>query len=152
MNKLKYPLLAAFCYFLLAAGLGLNMWFEPHRDVKAVPVFDEFTVDDFIDEFILDPDQANEKYLAENGDSKVVSMTGSVHAIETNLRGGTVVELRSSKVDAGVRFALMDEEQEKASALKVGENIKITGVISAGPIYDADFGGYLDAIIEQAYF
>lgn len=152
MSKLKYPIWAGFCFFLLAAGYGLNMWFEPHRDVKTAPVFAEFGVDDFITEFIDDPAAAKEKYLADDGDSKIVTMSGKVAVIETNLNGAYVVELRGKREEAGVRFTLMDDQNETALKLHVGDSTKITGVVSAGPEYDADFGRYLNAIIEQAYF
>lgn len=152
MSKLKYPALAALCFLLLGAGMALNIWFEPHRDVKSAPVFAEFGVDDFTTEFIDDPKAAAEKYLAEDGDSKIVTMSGTISAIEKNLKGQTVVELRGKREESGARFTLMDDQQQTASKLNVGDSAKITGVVSAGPEYDKDFGRYLDAVLEQAYF
>ncbi|MBI3133194.1 MAG: hypothetical protein HYZ14_00820 [Bacteroidetes bacterium] len=152
MNKFRYPSLAAGCFTLLTVGFGLNLWFEPHRDVKTAEVFDEFEVTDFVTEFIKNPDAANEKYLAEDGDSKIVTMSGKITAIDTNLNQQLVIEMKSDQHDAGVRFTLLEEENEKAAALKIGEKTSITGVVSAGPVYDEDFGRYLDAILEQAYF
>jgi hypothetical protein len=152
MSKLKYPALAGFCFFLLAAGFGLNLWFEPHRDVKTAPVFGEFGVDDFTTEFIEDPQAATDKYLVEDGDSKIVTMSGKISDIDTNLNGELVIELRGNREEAGARFTLMDDQKETAAKLKTGDSTKITGVVSAGATYDADFGRYLDAILEQAYF
>lgn len=152
MNKLKYPALAGCCFVLLAAGFGLNLWFEPHRDVKTAPVFDEFIVDDFTQEFIDNPEAANEKYLAEDGDSKIVTMSGTLAAIDTNLNNLLVLELKSEHHEGGARFTLLPEENEKAANLKIGEKVTLTGVVSAGAVMDEDFGRYLDAILEQAYF
>ncbi|MBK9591510.1 MAG: hypothetical protein IPO32_08375 [Crocinitomicaceae bacterium] len=152
MNKLKYPAIAGLCFILLGAGIGLDIWFQPHRDVKSAPVFAEFGVDDFTSEFIDRPLEAKEKYLAEDGDSKIVTMTGKIASIETNLKGETVIELRGKREEAGARFTLMADQKEKASALSVGDSTKITGVVSAGAVYDEDFGRYLNAILEQAYF
>jgi hypothetical protein len=148
MNKLKYPAIAGLCFMLLGAGIGLDIWFQPHRDVKSAPVFAEFGVDDFIDR----PLEAKEKYLAEDGDSKIVTMSGKISSIETNLKGQTVIELRGQRIEAGARFTLMEDQKEKASQFVVGDSAKITGVVSAGAVYDEDFGRYLNAILEQAYF
>lgn len=152
MNKLKYPLIAAFCVFILSLGVGLNIYFEPHRDVKTAPVFDEFDVDDFTTEFLDDQKKAQEKYLSEDGDSKIVEISGTISDIDTNLRGDIVIELRGTKKEAGARFTLMEDQKEKASKLKIGDKTKITGVVSAGAEFDKDFNRYLDAILEQAYF
>lgn len=151
MNKLKYPVIAAFCLGLLVTGIGLDIWFKPHRDIKSVPVFDEFDVDDFTTAFLEDPEKAKETYLAEDGDSKVVAMTGKIARIDTNLNDQLVIELRGEK-EAGARFTLLEDQHEKAASLKIGDRVKITGVVSAGAEFDADFNLYLDAIIEQAYF
>jgi len=152
MNKLKYPAIAAFCVTILVLGIGLNMYFEPHRDVKTAPVFDEFDVDDFTSEFLDDPKKAQEKYLAEDGESKIVEISGTISDIDTNLRGDIVIELHGTKKEPGARFTLMEDQKEKASKLKVGDQTKITGVVSAGAEFDDDFNHYLDAILEQAYF
>ena len=152
MNKLKYPVIVAFCFGLFAAGFGLNEYFKPHRDVKTAQVFDEFEVDDFIAEFLDTPKKAQEKYLASNGEAKIVAMTGTISAIETNLNNQLVIELKSSKHDAVARFTLLDEEKSKAEKLKVGDKTKLTGVVSAGAEFDKDFNRYMDAILEQAYF
>jgi hypothetical protein len=152
MNKLKYPAIAGLCFLLLGAGIGLDVWFQPHRDVKSAPVFAEFGVDDFTSEFIDRPLEAKEKYLAEDGDSKIVTMSGKISSIETNLKGETVIELRGKREEAGARFTLMEDQKEKATKFAVGDSAKITGVVSAGAIYDEDFGRYLNAILEQAYF
>jgi len=152
MNKLKYPAIVAFCITILAAGIGLNMYFEPHRDVKTAPVFDEFDVDDFTTEFLNDPKVAQEKYLADDGDSKIVEISGTISSIDTNLKGEIVIELRGEKKEAGARFTLMDDQKEAAAKLKIGDKTKITGVVSAGAEFDKDFNFYLDAILEQSYF
>jgi hypothetical protein len=151
MSKLKYPFLAVICLGLLAAGMGLDIYFKPHRDVKTVPVFDEFDVDDFTAEFLEHPDKARDTYLAEDGESKIVAMTGTISAIDTNLAGHIVIELRGKR-EAGARFTLMPEENGKAADLHVGDQAKITGVVSAGAEFDPDFNRYLDAILEQCYF
>lgn len=152
MNKLKYPAIAAFCVAILAAGIGLNMFFEPHRDIKTAPVFDEFDVDDFTSEFLDDPKKAQEKYLADDGDSKIVEISGTISAIDTNLQGAIVIELKGEKTEAGARFTLMEDQKEKAGKLKVGDKTKITGVVSAGAEFDNDFNRHIDAILEQSYF
>lgn len=152
MKKFKYPLLAFFCFMLLVAGVGLDMWFAPHRDVKSAPVFDEFDVDDFTSEFIDNPETATDKYLAEDGDSKIVTMKGKITSIETNLGGKTVIQLNGNRTEAGARFTLMDDQSTEATKYKVGDSVKITGVVSSGATFDEDFGRYLDAVLEQAYF
>ena len=151
MNKIKYPLLAFVCVLMLGAGIGLDTWFKPHRDVKTAPVFDEFDVDDFTSEFLEDAEAAKNKSLADDGDSKIVTMSGTIQQITTNMLNETVITIRGKK-EAGARFTLMEDQKEKAQSLKPGDKIKITGVVSAGAEFDPDLNRYLDAILEQAYF
>lgn len=152
MNKLKFPLLAAFSVGLLALGIGLDQYYMPHRDVRSAPVFDEFDVDDFTTEFLQDPEKSRDKYLAEDGDSKIVSMKGTISDIDTNLNNCIVIEIRGKRTECGARFTLLPDQNEQAGSYHVGDEIEITGVVSAGAEYDADFDLYFDAILEQAYF
>jgi len=152
MSKLKFPSLTAFCFVLLAAGTGLDIWFAPHRDVRTAPVFDEFNVDHFTAEFVDNYQAATDKYLAEDGDSKIVTMSGTISDIDTNLRGDIVIELRGERPEAGARFTLLEDQKTAAAKLKTGDAVKLTGVVSAGAEFDKDLNRYLDAILEQAYF
>lgn len=152
MKKFKYPLLAFFCTILLGSGFGLDMWFAPHRDVRTAPVFEEFDVDDFTSEFITDYQHATEKYLSDDGDSKIVTMTGTIAEIDTNLNDEIVIELSGEKTEAAARFTLAYDQMDKAKNLKPGDQTKLTGVVSCGAYFDPDFNRYIDAVLEQAYF
>ncbi len=152
MKNFKYPLLAIFCTIILGAGFGLDMWFAPHRDVRTAPVFEEFDVDDFTSEFILDYQAATERYLSDDGDSKIVTMTGTITEIDTNLNEEIVIELHGEKPEAGARFTLAYDQVEKAKDLQPGDKTKLTGVVSCGAYFDTDFNRYIDAVLEQAYF
>lgn len=152
MKKFKYPILAFFCTVILGAGFGLDIWFAPHRDVRTAPVFEEFDVHDFTTEFISNYQSATEKYLSDDGDSKIVTMTGTITEIDTNLNEEIVIELSGENTEASARFTLAYDQMEKASELKAGDKTKLTGVVSCGAYFDSDFNRYIDAVLEQAYF
>lgn len=151
MNKLKYPIFGFFLLGLIGVGFGLDLWFMPHRDVQSAPVFDELTADDFINEYLDNAAEANEKYLAADGDSKIIAITGTVSSVETNEAGDAVIYIKGSSDEVAIRCTLMDTEKDEASSVKEGQTLTINGVVSAGAAYDADFEMYEDAIMRECY-
>lgn len=93
---------------------------------------------------------ANEKYLADDGDSKVLAITGTVSKIDKDLNGQAVVTLQGESDKAGVSCTFTKETNASTTALKVGDEVTIKGVIRSGAAYDADLEMYENVVIEKS--
>ena len=151
MSKYKFPLIGVFCILILGAGFVANKWYEPHRDVQSVPVFTQLSATDFINEFLEKPEVSKKKYLAEDGDSKIVAIDGVISSIESNLNNEKVVYLHGFSTDVFIRCTFSEDQNENVESLVVGQNATIKGVVSAGAEYDEDLEMYEDAILRECY-
>lgn len=134
---------------IIAGGIGAYMWFKPHRDVQATKAFAELNVNDLINEFNTDATAANAKYLARDGNSKVLIVEGRVSKISTNQSGETVIVLKEEGAKAGVSATFTKETNANAAGIKEGDIIKVKGAITAGNSYDADLDLYEHATLVQ---
>lgn len=146
-RRLKKIILA--CLLLAAGGLGygIYLWFLPHRDVAATPVDFTLTSAALVTEYLRDPAAANAKYLSADGDSKVLQLTGRIHAVRTNQAGALVLILRESTAPAGVACTFL--APPPAEARLVGSTITLKGVIRAGAQYNDILDTHLDAVVDQ---
>jgi hypothetical protein len=73
----------------IIAGLGIAwyMWNLPHRDVQAAATDYKVTASELVNEYINNWDGANAKYLATDGNSKVLEVTGTVARVSENFNG-----------------------------------------------------------------
>ncbi|NCU33283.1 MAG: hypothetical protein EOM23_10235, partial [Candidatus Moranbacteria bacterium] len=84
MKKRKILKIAA---IVVAAGLvigvsvGLYMYFMPHRDVQKSATDYKLSTSELVTEYLADGAAANKKYLAEDGNSKILEVTGTVARI-----------------------------------------------------------------------
>ena len=97
-----------------------------------------------------DKDAANQKYLASDGDSKILEITGEVHKISENYEGSKVVLLKADGDNAGVSATFTAETNAHASALKVGQSATVKGVIRSGAAFDSDLEVYENVILEKS--
>jgi len=134
---------------VFGGGYGLYMYFMPHRDVQSVEAFVTINAPDLVKEFLEQKDEANKKYLAEDGDSKVIIVTGNIQSIEVDQKEQKVVLLKKEGANLGVSCTFMLETNENANLLKVGDFVRIKGVIRSGAEYDEDLDLYEDVIIEN---
>ncbi len=149
MKRYKYYLIVAACFGLFALGAGLNTWFEPHLDVQATPAFEAVKADDFVNNALTDINSFNEKYLSEDGDSKIIELEGKVDQISTNMNDETVILLKDdTSKDAGVMCTLIKEEGLILPAK--GQKIIVKGIVRSGAEYDEDLEMYIDAVLEKA--
>lgn len=121
----------------------------PHRDVVGAKADLALDANALVNEFLTDAAAANAKYLDAEGDSKVLAVSGTVSAMDSDLNGNTVVLLKDNGADAGVRCSFSPETNAQAANLKIGDAATIKGVIRAGAAYDEDLELYEHAVLEK---
>lgn len=148
MNKKKIAI-AIGIVVLLGGGYTASQYFMPHRDIQSVEAFVEIDAAQLVDEYLADKNAANEKYLDAEGESKVIIINGTIKSIDTDQNNQTVVTLKSNTDELGVSCTFTTASNENAASLKVGDTIKVKGVVRSGAEYDEDLELYEDAIIEK---
>ena len=146
---LKWGLITAVVGLLIGGGIVLYLFNMPHRDVQSTPADYIMNAQELVDEYLEDASKANAKFLQEEGDSKIIAVTGTVASIEENMNHEKVVLLMEKDGKAGVNCTFMENTNSNASALKIGQVTSIKGVIRAGASYDEDMELYEDVIMEK---
>ena len=147
---LKITLLFIAAGILIIGGVGFYMFNKPARDVQKTKTDFSFKAGEIVNEYLLDAQKANEKYLDEEGNSKVLEVTGIVAEISEDFKGQTVILLKSNSDKAGVSCTFTAESNAHAAAVQVGDEISIKGVIRSGASYDEDLGMYENVIVEKS--
>ncbi|GAB5523619.1 MAG: hypothetical protein Roseis2KO_14910 [Roseivirga sp.] len=139
---------------ILVAVAGVSyagyVFFKPHRDVQSAST--DFTLQSstIVAEYLANPDRANEKYLDDAGLSKILEVTGTVASITEDYNNQKVVLLKSAGDKAGVSATFTTETNTSAEALKIGQTVKIKGVIRSGASYNDDLEFYENVIMEKS--
>lgn len=149
-KTIKRISLIIFIGIVIAGSVGAYMWFKPHRDVQAANAFATLTAKQLTDEFTADAAKANAKYLANDGNSKVLIVEGRVSSISENQNDDKVIVLKDEGDKVGVIAGFTKETNANTVSVKVGDIIKIKGAITAGNRYDADLNLYEHAILIQS--
>ncbi len=122
----------------LGGAYGLYVYFMPHRDVQSVEAFATISTNDLVAEYLKDNAAANIKYLADDGDSKVLNITGRVNSTETDQKNQIVLILKDEGAVIGVSCTFMQSTNKNAEKLKVGDEVKIKGVLRSGVDEDSE--------------
>lgn len=140
---------------LLAAIIGIGsivyyIFNKPHKDVQSAKT--EFSIEAtaIVNEYLSNAEIANEKYLNEDGFSKILEITGTVFSISEDFNNQKVILLKSPQDKAGVSVTFTNEARSAIEAVQKGDKIKIKGIIRSGASYDKDLGFYEHVIIEKA--
>lgn len=151
MNKkiIKKIALVGVVGLLIGGSYAAYLYFQPHRDIQSVEVFVEIEAAQLVDEYLADANAANKKYLDAEGESKVIVVKGIIKSIDTDQNNQIVATLKSNNDDLGVSCTFTIESNKNATSLKVGDNLKVKGVIRSGAEYDEDLDLFEDAIIEK---
>jgi hypothetical protein len=147
---IKTALILAVVGIAGAAGIGIYVFNKPHRDVQSAAVDFTLTSNALAREYLNDPQRANQKYLDDSGDSKIMAVTGRVHSISRDMNQQLVVLLKDEGDKAGVSCTFSAATNTSAEKLAVGQTVTIKGVIRSGAGYDADLDLYEDVIIEKS--
>jgi hypothetical protein len=133
----------------VALAIGIFLFNKPHRNVQEESVDFSLTATQLVDDYLSDPKVSDEKYLNEEGKSKIVAVTGEVYSKTLDLNNQVVIVLKRPGDKAGVSCTFMHSTNGSANALSVRQMVTIKGVIRSGASYDADLGIYEDVIIEK---
>lgn len=135
---------------LVGGGIGLYMYFMPQRDVQKLSADYNVTASGLVAEFLDDIGSANNKYLAADGESKILEVTGTVARISENFNGEKVVLLKGDNDEAGVNCTFMHETNHRVIGLETGDKVTVKGVIRSGAYYDADLDMYVNVTVEKS--
>ena len=136
--------------FLIGGGIGLYLFNMPHRDVKAAKADYSLTSSQIVSEYLTNKEAANLKYLAADGDSKILEVSGEVDKISEDFTGQKVVLLKSAGDKAGVSATFTKKTNAKLSGVQKGNLITFKGVIRSGASYDEDLELYENVILEKS--
>lgn len=146
---LKYTLITGGIGAVVGGSIVLYLFFMPHRDIQSTAVDYELSANVLVEEYLNNEVQSNDKYLQEEGDSKILSVKGRVSEISKNLQENIVILLKDDSMPAGVRCTFMLDTNPNASKIEVGQEVVIKGVIRSGAAYDKDLELYEDVILEK---
>ena len=121
----------------------------PQRDVQSSATDFTLEASEIVKEYLTDADEANKKYLQEDGDSKILVVTGEISSINTDQNNQKVILLKGAEDKAGVSCTFTESTNTSTKDLKVGQTIAIKGVIRSGAGYDEDLEFYEDVIMEK---
>jgi len=146
---IKWTIIVVVSGLVIGGGIVLYMWNMPQRNVQETPVDFKLNSEQLVKEYLSDAKASNAKYLQTEGDSKILAVTGEVFSITEDLKHQKVVLLKKKDEKVGVSCTFMQNTNENANKLKIGDKVTIKGVIRAGAGYDEDLELYEDAIMEK---
>ncbi len=144
---LKWGVILLISGLAIGGSIVLFMFNQPHRDVQASSADYKMKASQLVNEYLTDAQTANDKYLDEEGESKIFEITGTISEITEDFNHKKVVLLKNIDDKAGVSCTLLDTTN--AESLNIGDVITIKGVIRSGAGYDEDLELYEDVIIEK---
>lgn len=147
---IKIGIIVAITGIVIAGSIGLYMFNMPHRDVQSAKADFSLNSSGIVEEYLADAKAANSKYLAADGDSKVLKISGRVNKISENFVGQKVVLLKTDTDKAGVSATFTEETNTNAAKLLIGQNVTLKGVIRSGAAYDEDLELYENVILEKS--
>ncbi len=147
---IRIGLIVAVAGIVVAGAVGLYMFNMPHRDVQSAKADYSLTSLQIVAEYLSDAETANTKYLAADGDSKILEITGTVNKISDNFDGLKVVLLKAAGDKAGVSATFTPKTNPNAEKLQVGQSVTVKGVIRSGAAFDEDLELYENVILEKS--
>jgi len=147
---IKIGAIIALAGLLIGGGVGLYMFNMPHRNVQNAEVDFVLSSTQIVSEYLSDKQTANKKYLAADGDSKILEITGLVSGISEDFNGNKVVLLKGNNDKAGVSATFTNETNANALKIVIGETATVKGVIRSGAAYDEDLELFENVILEKS--
>lgn len=144
---LKWGITIIISGLVIGGSIVFYMFNQPHRDVQATTADYKMEAAQLVDEYLADLQSSNDKYLDEEGESKIIEVTGTISEISKDMNNQTVILLKNKDDNAGVSCTLLPITHTKK--LSIGDLVTIKGVIRSGAGYDEDLGFYEDVIMEK---
>lgn len=135
---------------LIAGAIVIYIFNQPARDVQNTKTDFSYNASEIVLEYLTDTDKANNKYLDEAGESKVLEIKGTVSTISEDFNKQKVILLKSKNDKAGVSCTFTTETNAHTKDIKIGDQITIKGVIRSGASFDEDLEMYENVIIEKS--
>ncbi len=142
-------ILSAIGAIILSAGIALYLFNKPHRDVQAATVDYTLSSSALVEEYLASAEKANDKYLSDEGNSKILAIKGKVQSVSVDLNGQVVLLLKEDGEKAGVSCTFTAQTNEYAGRIQPGQVVTVKGVIRSGAGYDEDLELYEDVIVEK---
>lgn len=134
---------------LIGLGIALYLFNMPHRNVVGSKADFNMAASAIVNEYLNDPASANAKYLNEEGESKILAVTGTVRSIDEDMNQQKVILLMEANDKAGVSCTFTQNTNKHTDNIETGQQITVKGVIRSGASYDADMELYEDVILEK---
>ncbi|MBR9999146.1 MAG: hypothetical protein KFF73_09250 [Cyclobacteriaceae bacterium] len=149
-NKIfKIGLILLAAGIITAGGVIYYMFNMPHRNIQSSKTDYAVKAGQLVIEYLSDPVTADNKYLVQNGDSRILEVSGEVASISEDYNNQKVILLKSKNDKAGVSCTFTHETNPSVSGVREGQNIIVKGVIRAGATYDEDLQMYENVILEK---
>ncbi|MFN0729837.1 OB-fold protein [Polaribacter gochangensis] len=137
--------------FIIAIAYAAYLWFMPHRNVQSIDAFKTVDATELVNEFLTDKEKANALYLdSEEGESKVLIVTGTVSKISKDQLGQYVLLLKRDDDKMGVSCTFTLESNSQVAEISIGSFVKVKGVIRSGAEYDEDLDLIENVILEKS--
>lgn len=146
---IKWGLIVFAAGLLIAGGTAVYLFNMPHRDVQAADVDYQVRASQLVQEYLDNAESANNKYLNQDGVSKILAVSGTVASIDEDMNQQKVILLKDDEAKAGVSCTFTQATNSNAQNLKLGEMVTLKGVIRSGAGYDEDLEMYEDVILEK---
>ena len=147
---LKWGLILSVIGIIVGGSIVLYLFNMPHRDVVNSQADFNTTSIELVSEYITNYQEANDKYLDEEGDSKIIAVSGKIYSKEKDMNNQWVILLKETENSAGVSFTFTKETNAQAETLVLGSTVNLKGVIRSGASYDEDLELFEDVIIEKS--
>jgi hypothetical protein len=148
---IKWRLIFIAIVIAIATGGGIMFYLfnQPHRNIQVTAPDYQMEASELVNEYLTDVALANDKYLRNEGDSKIIAVTGFITSITEDLNLQKVVYLKGILNKSGVSCTFTSETNVQIENLKNGDKVTIKGVIRSGAEYDEDLELYEDVILEK---
>ena len=135
---------------IIGVATALYLFNLPHRAIEDAKVDYQINATQIVEEFLSAPSQANDKYLAADGDSKIFEIQGTLKDISEGFEGTKILLIQDNASSAGVSAFFSPESSQQFKDLQVGQQVTIKGVIRSGASYDEDLEMYEHVILEKS--
>ncbi len=134
---------------IIGGGIFLYLWNMPHIDVQAQKADFSVSTTSIVNEYLNNEKAANDKYLSDEGDSKIFIIKGTVKSKDTDMNNQVTVLLQEANDKSGVKCVFTTETNKNADALQIGQQTAIKGIIRSGAKYDGDLELYENVLLEK---
>ena len=148
-KKIKIITLGLTITIVCIGVIGYYLWNMPHIDVQNEKVDFELNSSELVNEYLKNEKIANQKYLGDDGNSKILLVNGTVSEISEDMNHQTIVLLKSQSDKAGVKCVFLPESKDHTKSIALGSNVAVKGIIRVGASYDPDLEIYENVLLEK---